>query len=881
MEIKAAKQKSLPCQKVKNFARSKRKVKWAVFLVIGVLVLLCVALSGTYYGMVLYRTGEGDDFIELLKYGLDARLDIVPNFFKGLAANPERIFIDVKQADFQKLAYQRAQALEKGELFASPDDFVPADIRHNNETIRVRLRLKGDNRDHWKNITKWSFRVEVKGDNALFGMKDFSLQHPRTRSYLNEWFFHKMLEYNGLIHLRYDFIDVTLQGKHLGIYALEEHFEKRLVENNEYREGPIIRFDAYLPTGQNYPIEDDEAYALGIIDAFQTNKIKKDENLSKQFNQARNLLESFKRGTLMTHQVFDVDKMAKIFALTGLFGQFHSIAPSNIRFYYNPVTSLLEPIGYDNQIITPITGALQGEHRQIQLSLLDQDQGLNYEDTFFKDKEFFKKYIQTLEAISSKEFLDQFFAATEKESKEKLALLYKSFPGYKFEAKDILYQNQEFIRNVLNPDLALQAYYKDFSDYNKVLELDLGNMQVWPIEIVGLGYKNNILKPLGETILQSKKALTPIEFQTIAFLMPPELQFEKAVIEDLKLHYKILGLETVRTEPIFSWSYLDADFRERDFLRQAPNWQQFPFLETNWQTKVIYIKPGEWELNKNLIIPEDFTVVAEGGVHLNLFNSAKILSYSPLQFSGTEDNPIIIESPDSTGQGIVVIGAEEKSILKSVFFKNLSAPSEGDWELTGAVNFYEAPVEIFNCGFENNHSSDDYLNIIRSEFIIEDSLFKNTFADAIDFDFSKGRISSTSFIDCGIFNGNGDCIDFSGSVVELKEIFIAGAGDKGLSVGENSYVLGEQIEIKNATIAAVSKDMSTLKIQGLSIFDSKTGLACFQKKSEFGPAALIIEHFDQKNVQESYILEEGSSLIIDNTSLKPNAKDVATTLYPE
>ena len=77
-------------------------------------------------------------------------------------------------------------------------------------------------------------------------MKEFSIQHPKTRNYVYEWLFHEALKREDLLSLRYEFIDVTLNGKDLGTYALEESFEKRLIEHNGYREGPIVRFNEDL-----------------------------------------------------------------------------------------------------------------------------------------------------------------------------------------------------------------------------------------------------------------------------------------------------------------------------------------------------------------------------------------------------------------------------------------------------------------------------------------------------------------------------------------------------------------------------------------------------------------------------------------------------------
>lgn len=170
---------------------------------------------------------------------------LIPKLIAGLQADPTQIMIDIKHTDFQKLAYQREVALRSGVLLKTDDDYVPAQIRLNDEVVKVKLRLKGDWTDHLQG-DKWSYRVVVKGEKSIFGMKTFSIQHPKTRNYMSEWLFHRLLKYEGLIALRYDFIKAIINGKDLGVFALEEHFEKRLIEHNELREGPIIKFNENL-----------------------------------------------------------------------------------------------------------------------------------------------------------------------------------------------------------------------------------------------------------------------------------------------------------------------------------------------------------------------------------------------------------------------------------------------------------------------------------------------------------------------------------------------------------------------------------------------------------------------------------------------------------
>jgi hypothetical protein len=131
------------------------------------------------------------------------------------------------------------------------NDVVPALVRHDGRAIPVRIRLKGDLVDHLEG-DKWSFRIIARQDSTILGMKQFSVQNPQTRDFLNERVYHEIMRREGIIALRYEFVDVTVNGRDLGIYALEESFETRLIENNE-RKNVRSSGSMRMCSGENWP----------------------------------------------------------------------------------------------------------------------------------------------------------------------------------------------------------------------------------------------------------------------------------------------------------------------------------------------------------------------------------------------------------------------------------------------------------------------------------------------------------------------------------------------------------------------------------------------------------------------------------------------------
>ena len=267
-------------------------------------------------------------------------------------------------------------------------------------------------------------------------------------------------------------------------------------------------------------------------------------------------------------------------------------------------------------------------------------------------------------------------------------------------------------------------------------------------------------------------------------------------------------------------------------------------------------------------------MLARKGTVIDLLNNSKIISYSHLYFKGSNKYPVKIISTDSTGEGLLLLNNDKQSIFDNVYFSQLSNSSVPGLSLTGAVTIYESDVLINNCRFEKNIRGDDYLNIIRSNFEINNTDFINIVSDAFDADYSTGKISNTSFINCG-----NDAIDVSGSFISLDYILIDSIGDKAISAGEKSKLIGSNIQIINSDIGITSKDQSTVNLDIVQIDSTKLGYAVFQKKPEFGHAYMKIENSVTSSIEKKYLVDIESELIINDIIVINKEEDVESLLY--
>lgn len=784
----------------------------------------------------------------------------------------DTISIEIPDSAYQVLLRNREEALKNSLLTKEYRDKVLANLISDSDTFRIDLRLKGDKPDHWNHNFKWSFRIKIKDGKALNGIKVFNFQRPRTRGDVNEWFFHQTLKEFGLINLRFKFVKAFINGRDAGIYAIEEYFDKRLIESNGLREGITFRFDCskYWP---KEPGVNDNRIVSAPIDPFKMGKPIDDNPRYVQFKVAKDLIGGYIAGQYRTDEVFDVHKMAKYFAILDLTGYQHAAFLDNMKFYYNPLTSLIEPVGYDNQIINyigaqPLLGdrSLLGERRKFGKKTVSFDHR-SWHDNIFSDTVFQKAYISALSEVSQSGKLDAFFEKINKKLLECIALIRLNDEKYDFKGDQIFKANASYIRRFLAPNDALESYTVHKDTLNGKVQFEFQNTHYLPVEVVTLKYKDSAIVSK-RTIVQSSGADNGSV--NLVYSVSPELLKKRKFIDKVSFEYRILGTEQMFSCEPHHWRYFDDQNSGAIMQAKNANYKDFGFVEENENN--LLVKKGSYTIESDLIVGSEKILSIEAGTNLKLINGASIISYGGISLEGNSENPISISSDG--GEGILVIDSPKRSKIVHTKFLGLSNFQINDWVLPSAVTFYNSDVDIDYTSFEGNVRGDDYLNVFRSEVNLTNSTFYKTNADAFDGDFISGKISNVRFDSIG-----NDALDFSGSKLKLYNVFINDVADKGLSAGERTTIFCQNVEFQGCELAVNSKDDSRVDIRQSGIMNCTVGYVAFMKKTEYGPASISASKVTLEECNKDWLIEEKSTLFIDGKAQEHTHDKVSMLLY--
>ena len=380
----------------------------------------------------------------------------------------ENLGIQIKSKDLDKLFKYREEAIQNGVIDKSLKKYFSGFMVYKKEEIPIKIRLKGDWIDHLSG-DKWSFRIKILGDKDFKGMKTFSIQNPKTRSFLEEWIMHKIFRDENILTTRYGFITASLNGNNLGIYAYEEHFSKELLKYNNRIEAPILKFNEEgiwetrlkNPKNKNlYPY-----FEASEIIPFQKKSVFSSDSLKRSFEKGFKLMTRYKEFDGNLEDKFDLNYTAKLYALYDIGKIRHSYHWHNQRFYYNPKAHKLEHIAFDcyagieEGIEDIIYGYSDSTSSDFKMTYLSKQ--------FFNNDVFVSNYKMFLNKFSELEYLNSIVKKYKVISDSLNTILKYEFPDYEFDM-DYLINNAKAIRELLsrytsNHDFLVKPFIYDYA----------------------------------------------------------------------------------------------------------------------------------------------------------------------------------------------------------------------------------------------------------------------------------------------------------------------------------------------------------------------------------------------------------------------------------
>ena len=771
------------------------------------------------------------------------------------------IKIDIKLKNFLKINNDRVRSI-KNTILTNPQE-VPASITYKGKKYKADIRLKGDLAGHWTVNKQWSLRVELKNSESINKMKEFSITKFSERSFPDNLIIANQFKRLGLISPEFKIYKVNINGVNWGLMLAEEQFSDVFLENRKLKDGLIFKLtnEAYFfikryLLAKNSPSNEVLKQKQGQIeiDIFNKKKINKfkhlenHETLIRSVNSILNTGYSGNEKYEILNRYFNVKKLARLTANSLVFKTPHTISMSSTRFYLNPYNLKFEPIPTDNRYEKDLKLNNLEEYSNFLSKTFLPFSDIELLEILSKDQLYISEYKIALLDIKSDlvnikkdiniicERLDNYckkiidFKDLEMRILKLIDLGEKVFPKFKniselnTEIKEISDAEFDVLKN-----LNTFIYARLFDDYLKVHNLTTDNIMLENVNFYSSKINTKNCKKF-------KKENCNIETKVLNLNL--KRSSDKSLLKKIPI---------ANNNKKIIWAEIKGNIKNKSFKHKIKlenkNFDENSLIEgyasNNKNLKKLnkdtFVIGGKLTINKPIVVPKNHNLKIEPGSELSFAENTYIYLNGGYLFLDGKKKIIKLLPKNKFWGGIYVNNATKKSVMNNteiIGTKNFE--HEGIF-LTGGVNFYRSDVEIINSKILNS-KCEDALNIIDSNFILNNSLIKDSLSDGLDSDYSKGLIQETSFINIG-----GDAIDTSGSKVFIRNTKVENVNDKGLSAGEKSEVKIEYLQIDSAKFGLVSKDLSVVKGRDLSISNSiEYDIMAFQKKMHYGSAFINI-----------------------------------------
>ena len=831
--------------------RKQRNLYWSFIagVIFSVLLqfFLILLISLNYENVRNYALNKG--YLGVGHHGISqhvkaAQDNIISSLFDS--NDIETWVIDIKFKQYDKLRKKVEESRSNGFIQQTGDDWVKATIKNRRTTHKVKLRIKGDNLDHLQG-NKWSFRVQ--SETSIDGIRQFNIQNPVVRGFYGTKILERLREHYGLIATKTDFKRVIVNGKHIGVMQIEEHFGKELLERNRRKDTVILKFDE-----QNvWDFGSFFNYNNVHIDTFGTSKVVGDRVKWDMYSVAWELLTDFVNNRKSASQVFDCVSTGRYLALNRLLGTNHGHRWGNLRFYFDPYQERLEIIGFDDNF-----------QERANPNLSEQ---AFFEDEFIAkiwiDKNIQKCYQAAAFEIVS-DFKNQKFLSNLNESiaETHVALRSEFFLLPKFSITELIIDPEKafpFLMTNNNSDHVIKTEEARYVNGPPVLfsydpirnKSVVRNLLAQKIELNRLeaseGSQKSKELPLPETVLEPlaqieilHDTVNPARYERLKLFLELEQRSStvEARIAPALISTELQNVEGENIALLKRYGELDND--------------------------VFVFNSGTIEINetlkfheKKIIIQPDTILYLKSGAGLDLYGKTELTGGGKIIGNGVDSGWLILDANQSYAS------------ISELTFENPGLISNRKNWFTGSIMLHNSNNLSVNKITIKNVHNEDALNVVNSKFMITNLYVDNTKSDALDIDFSEGRVLNSYFKDIGYMSG-ADAIDLSGSEVEISNVEILNVSDKGFSIGENSVANITNSKVTNALVGLAAKDGSLVVTTGTTFVNVLLAdIMAYIKKDQYNQASVKV---DKSSQDLTLICDNKSSIVTDRGSCE--ARDI-------
>ena len=677
-------------------------------------------------------------------------------------------------------------------------------------------------------------------EGTFLGMHSFAITPPDGR--FREWVYRREVARWGLLSLPLDFATLRIEGLFEGPVALE------------------ALPTASLLTAQGRPTEGAIISADGKVRYASTSAVAAE---------AGALWDGFRQGKVAVEDTFDAKALGTMLALNNLWGGCDHERRWPTLYFYNASEHRLEPMACE-RLLTPMEQA-----HFVDLAPFDS-------------LEVFAAYHEAARRINAEGYVESLQALVSDESIPR-SLVESTGADQADALWDVVLDRRQILWAEQHPPqlVYLLAYHDPVTTS---LHLQIANVVHLPVYLESLNTEDFSLSFQPEWVAAGDRAklysvdgrvLHPAPLSAPAWIdvyvpadaLPVTLtQVLQApgLTAPISLTASLYG--STMTESVEGiWDYpqpLTQPVTPRQPAVEEAL-RRYPFLSRATETGYLELRPGTWDVDGDLILPDGWGLRATGGTTLRFERGAILYANAPLSITATPEHPVRLLPQQRSWDGVIVLQAAAPSLLQGVAVSGTRGIARAGWMATGGVTFYESNVTIRDSAFFHS-VGEDTVNVVRSTVTFERTTFEDIVSDAFDGDFVRGRVQ-----DCEFENIRGDGIDVSGSHLRVENVVLHQVYDKGISAGEHSWVTATHIVADGVSMALASKDLSSLQAEDVRVNEAWiAALAAYQKKDEYGPARVSVEGLQLAPQVPKALVQTGSVVTVNGTEMAAHPLDI-------